>query len=70
MVINIPIEYTSGDTVLNIQEILDGLMPGVLGLLYTGLMYWLITKKKISAIKLILVTMVVGIVGAWFGILG
>ena len=33
-------------------------------------MYWLITKKKISAIKLILVTMVVGIVGAWFGILG
>lgn len=70
VVINIPIEYTSGDTVLNIQEILDGLMPGVLGLLYTGLMYWLITKKKISAIKLILVTMVVGIVGAWFGILG
>ncbi len=70
VVINIPIEYTSGDTILNIQEILDGLMPGVLGLLYTGLMYWLITKKKISAIKLILVTMVVGIVGAWFGILG
>lgn len=68
--INIPIEYTSGDTVLNIQEILDGLMPGVLGLLYTFLMYILITKKKISAVKLILITMIVGIAGAYFGILG
>ena len=45
-------------------------MPGVLGLLYTGLMYWLISKKKISAIKLILVTMVVGIAGTYLGIFG
>ena len=70
VVINIPIEYASGDTVLNIQEVLDGLMPGVLGLLYTLLMYWLITKKKMSAVKLILITMLVGIAGACCGILG
>lgn len=68
--INIPIEYSSGETVLSIQGALDDLMPGLLGLLYTLLMYVLITKKKISAVKLILITMVVGIVGAWFGILG
>lgn len=70
VVITIPIEYASGDTVLNIQEILDGLMPGVLGLLYTLLMYFLIKKKKLSAVKLILITMVVGILGAYCGILG
>ena len=70
VVITIPLEYVSGDTVLSIQETLDGLMPGVLGLLYTGLMYWLISKKKISAIKLILVTMVVGIAGTYLGIFG
>ena len=55
---------------LSIQETLDGLMPGILGMLYTGLMYLLISKKKISAVKLILVTMVVGIVGTYLGILG
>ncbi len=45
-------------------------MPGILGMLYTGLMYFLISKKKISAIRLILITMIVGIVGAYCGILG
>ncbi|MDF9824746.1 fructoselysine and glucoselysine-specific PTS system IID component [Breznakia sp. PF5-3] len=68
--INIPIEIASGDTVINIQETLDGLMPGVLGLSYTFLMYWLVTKKKISAVKLIFLTMVVAIAGVYLGILG
>lgn len=68
--IGIPIVYQSGDTLLSIQETLDGLMPGLLGLAYTGFMYVLISKKKISAVKLILITMVVGIVGAYLGILG
>lgn len=70
VVINIPIEIVNGDTVLSIQETLDGLVPGLLGVLYTLLMYWLITKKKVSAIKLILITMVIGIVGVYLGILG
>ena len=39
-------------------------------LLYTLLMYVLITKKKISAVKLILITMVIGIAGVYLGILG
>ncbi len=68
--INIPITYTNGDTTLSIQDTLNGLMPGLLGLLYTLAMYWLISKKKISAVKLILVTMVVGIAGVYLGILG
>ena len=55
---NIPIEIKSGETVINIQKTLDGLMPGVLGLAYTFLMYYLVTKKKISAVKLIFFTMV------------
>ena len=67
---NIPITITSGETVISIQETLNGLMPGVLGLAYTGLMYYLITKKKISAVKLIFVTMIVAIVGVYLGVLG
>lgn len=70
VVISIPIEYQSGDMVLSIQETLDGLMPSILGMLYTGLMYLLISKKKVSPIKLILVTMAVGVAGTYLGILG
>ncbi|HEY4551827.1 MAG TPA: PTS system mannose/fructose/sorbose family transporter subunit IID [Bacillaceae bacterium] len=70
VVVNIPIKYTSGETTISIQETLDNLMPGVLGLLYTGLMYYLITKKKVSAIKLIFLTMIFGIVGVYAGFLG
>lgn len=66
---HIPIEISSGDTVISIQGTLDGLMPGVLGLAYTGLMYYLITKKKISAIKLIFGTMIIAVVGVYLGIL-
>ena len=68
--IAIPIEYSSGDTTLKIQAILDELCPGILGMLYAGLMYMLVVKKKISAIKLILITMLVGIAGAYLGVLG
>lgn len=67
---NIPIKYTSGKTTISIQETLDNLMPGVLGLLYTGLMYYLISKKKVSPIKLIFLTMVIGIIGVYAGVLG
>ena len=70
VVMNIPLEIASGDTVIKIQETLDGLMPGVLGLAYTFLMYYFVTKKKISAVKLIFITMVVAILGVYAGILG
>ena len=43
---NIPIEIASGDTVIKIQETLDGLMPGVLGLAYTFLMYLISSQRK------------------------
>lgn len=67
---NIPIEITSGETVVSIQKTLDGLMPGVLGLVYTYIMYYLITKKKVSAVKLIFITMIVAILGVYAGVLG
>lgn len=68
--INTPITVGTGESILVLQDTLDGLMPGFLGLAYTGLMYYLITKKKMSAIVLIFVTMIVGIVGVYLGLLG
>lgn len=70
VVITTPISIGSGESVLVLQDTLDSLMPGFLGLMYTLLMYILITKKKISATILIFSTMIIGVAGTYLGILG
>jgi PTS system mannose-specific IID component/fructoselysine and glucoselysine-specific PTS system IID component len=70
VVINTPLAYSAGETTLKIQEVLDGLMPGMLGLGYTGLMLLLMRKKKISAVWLMFATLVVGLALGMLGILG
>ena len=50
------------------SNILDGIMPGMLGMAAFWLYYWLLSKK-INPMVLILCTMVVGIIGAYFGVL-
>ncbi|WP_413527605.1 PTS system mannose/fructose/sorbose family transporter subunit IID [Marinilactibacillus psychrotolerans] len=58
----------TGETVTTLQEILDGIMPGITALGVTWLFYWLL-GKNISATKLVLATMVVGIIMAFFGVM-
>lgn len=57
-----------GEEVTTLQSILDGIMPGLIGLGGTWMYYWLL-KKKVNPIILILGTMVLGIIGAYFGVL-
>lgn len=57
-----------GDTITTLQSILDGIMPGIIGLFGTWA-YFFLLKKKVNPLMLILGTMVVGIIGAYFGIL-
>jgi len=61
-----PLQFAEGTVV--IQDILDGIMPGMLGMAAFWLYYWLLSKK-INPMVLILCTMVVGIIGAYFGVL-
>ena len=68
--IKIPWEYKAGETVVGIQAVLDGMIPGLLPLLYTLLMLWFMDKKKVSPVTLMLITMLVGVVGYSFKILG
>ncbi|SHE94194.1 PTS system IID component, Man family [Seinonella peptonophila] len=67
--VKIPIVYTAGKTTLKIQDILDGMIPSLVPLLFTGLIYWLMTRKKMSPVMLMLLTMLVGIAGVYLGIL-
>lgn len=57
-----------GEEVTTLQSILDGIMPGLIGLSGTWIYFWLL-KKKVNPILLILGTMVVGVIGAYFGFL-
>ena len=63
-----PIPLGGGEDAATLQSILDGIMPGILGLGAFGLYYWLLSKQVNPSI-LIVGTMVLGVVGAYFGFL-
>lgn len=67
--VTLNLSYTQGETIISLQDTLDGLMPNLIPLLYTLLMNWLINKKKISVILLMFITILVGILGVYTGIL-
>lgn len=62
-------EITAGDAVVKVQaDVLDKLMPAFLPLVYTLLMYYLV-KRNWSPLRLIILTVVIGIGGRFAGIL-
>lgn len=56
--ISIPVTIGSGETALNIQDTLDGLFPGLLSVLITMLVYFLI-KKGVKSTTLIVLIFVI-----------
>ena len=52
-----------------LQSVIDGIMPKILPFTLTLFTWWLIEKKKISPIKLIIGYLVLGIVGYYLGII-
>jgi mannose/fructose/N-acetylgalactosamine-specific phosphotransferase system component IID/mannose/fructose/N-acetylgalactosamine-specific phosphotransferase system component IIC len=67
--VTLNITYVQGETTISIQDTLDGLMPNLIPLLYTLLMYWLIGKKKVNIILLMFITILIGIIGVYAGFL-
>ena len=65
-----PIVLANGDSPIVIQNILDGILPQLLPLALTLLVYWLVSKKNWTPVKCILLLLVIGLVGAAFGLLG
>ncbi|RGC53367.1 PTS system mannose/fructose/sorbose family transporter subunit IID [Absiella sp. AM29-15] len=59
--------FTSGDTVIEIQTLLDEIMPGILSVGTVFILYALI-RKNVSVIKIMGVLVVIGILGAFVGI--
>lgn len=62
------VSYVQGDTVISLQETLDSLLPQLVPLLYTLLIYWAIEKKHVNVTLLMFLTIVLGIVLVVLGI--
>ena len=64
-----PISYTAGETTVSLQSALDGLVPNFLPLVFTLFCYWLLKKKKMNPVLLMVLTMVVGVVLYLLGVI-
>lgn len=60
----------NGEATIDIQGLLDGILPALVPLLLTLMCYFLIKKKGWTATKCIGLLLVLGIVGCIFGIWG
>ncbi|HEL2005359.1 TPA: PTS system mannose/fructose/sorbose family transporter subunit IID [Streptococcus suis] len=66
-----PIEFHFKDVSIGLQsEIFDRIVPGLLPILLTLLVYWLMEKKKLGFLHLIIILLVLSLIGAYLGILG
>ena len=68
--INVPLVIGSGETATTLGDICNTIMPGLLPLAFTLLMYCLVSKKNVKTTTLLVALVVVGLVGSFFGILG
>lgn len=66
----VPLVIGSGDAATTLGDICNTIMPGLLPLAFTLLMYWLVSKKNVKTTTLLVALVVVGLAGSFFGILG
>ena len=64
------IAIENGESDIIVQDILNGVLPQLIPLALTLMLYFLIKKKGWSTIECIVLLLVIGIVGAAFGIWG
>lgn len=66
---NVAATEGAAQKIVSIQAMFDKVAPSLLPMLYTGLVFYLIKNKKWSTYKLVILTVIIGIVGYWLGIL-
>lgn len=63
------IQVTSSHTISIQKEFFDNIFPNILPLGYTFLLYWLLKKKSVSPVTLIILTFLLAILFSWMGVL-
>lgn len=62
------LQWASGDSVTSLQTVIDGIFPKLLSLGVIFLCYWLVKKKNVSLVKMILGMLLIVIAGTYIGI--
>lgn len=60
VVLNTKIIANFSGVSINLQETLDGILPGILPLIFTIFVYWLMAKKNISTVKVLAIVFILG----------
>lgn len=69
--VHTPLEFSFGDVTLGLQaEVLDQILPGLLPVILTGTVYWLMEKKNWGFLKVIFLIIIISLIGSYFGVLG
>lgn len=68
--ITVPLTIGEGDAATTLGDICNTIMPGLLPLAFTMLLYFLVSKKNVKTTTLLLLLVVIGLAGSFFGILG
>lgn len=64
----VSLQIPNGDAPIIIQDILDGILPKLIPLALTLLLYFLLKKKGWTPVKCIVLLLAIGIIGAFIGI--
>ena len=67
--VDIPLMVGAGDGAQTLAELLNGIFPGFVTMGLFGIVY-LMLKKKMNPLLIMLVILLVSIAGAFFGVLG
>lgn len=66
-----PLKFHAGKVILSLQSgIFDKIMPALLPVCLTALVYWLLGKKSWSPTKIIWLIIAIALLGSFFGFLG
>lgn len=68
--INLPFTYESNGASIVLGDIINSIMPGLLPLMFTGFIFWLVTKKHMKTTWILILIIAIGILGSFTGILG
>jgi mannose/fructose/sorbose-specific phosphotransferase system IID component len=68
LTVSTPLAYHKGHETLKLQESLDEVLPAMLPLAATLIVFWLV-RRRVSAVVVLLGVTVAGLVGGYFGVL-
>lgn len=66
----VPLSIGEGESATTLGEILNTIMPGLLPLAFTLLLYWLVSRKNVKTTTLLALLVAIGLAGSFFNVLG